>query len=226
MDRRVLRQDGDAALALQLVRVHDALGDPLVGPEDAALVEQRVDERGLAMIDVGDDRDVSSRRVGDFRSGFFEHRHLTSITRYDPGLLLAHARHLPESGLAARTSNAPDATAPGGGLRRAPADLRATRRHGQSTGGRTAPPRAGPGRSHRALLSEHALLPDRLLRDSETWRRRRAAQRAAQATRDRVSPPGQRRRRRCSSSKGHRSCRWPAWREPPATRFPRAGISS
>ena len=59
VDGGVLRQDRDAALALELVRVHHALGDPLVGAEDAALVQQRVDQRRLAVVDVGDDGDVA-----------------------------------------------------------------------------------------------------------------------------------------------------------------------
>ena len=65
MDGGVLGENRDAALALELVRVHDPLGDPLVGAEDAALVEQGVDQRRLAMIDVGDDGDVAPERVGD-----------------------------------------------------------------------------------------------------------------------------------------------------------------
>ena len=59
MDGRVLGEDGDAALPLQVVRVHDALGDSLVGAEDAALAEHGVDEGGLAVVDVGDDGDVA-----------------------------------------------------------------------------------------------------------------------------------------------------------------------
>ena len=65
MDGGVLGQDGDAALALQLVAVHGPLGHPLVGAEDARLPEHRVDQRGLAMVDVGDDRDVAAEGVGD-----------------------------------------------------------------------------------------------------------------------------------------------------------------
>ena len=59
VDGRVLGQDRDAALALEVVRVHDALGDLLVGAEGAALAEQGVHERGLAVVDVGDDGDVA-----------------------------------------------------------------------------------------------------------------------------------------------------------------------
>src|SRR4029079_1667566 len=58
-DRAVLGQDRDAALALEVVRVHDALGDLLVGAEGAALAQQLGDQRRLAVVDVGDDGDVS-----------------------------------------------------------------------------------------------------------------------------------------------------------------------
>ena len=65
VDGRVLGQDRDAALALEIVAVHRALGDPLVGAERAALMQQRVDQRRLAVIDVGDDGDVAPKRIGD-----------------------------------------------------------------------------------------------------------------------------------------------------------------
>ena len=67
MDGGVLGEDRDAALALELVAVHGALGDALVGAERAALVQQRVDQRGLAVVDVGDDGDVAPERIGDGR---------------------------------------------------------------------------------------------------------------------------------------------------------------
>jgi len=54
----VLRHNRDAAFALQSVAVHDSLGDLLVLAEDPALAKHPVDERGLAVVDVGDDRDV------------------------------------------------------------------------------------------------------------------------------------------------------------------------
>ncbi len=57
-DRGVLRQDGDAALALQIVAVHDPLHEPLVRAEGAGLLQQPIHERRLAMVDVRDDRDV------------------------------------------------------------------------------------------------------------------------------------------------------------------------
>ena len=54
-----LGEDGDAALALEVVGIHGPLFDPLVLAERAGLPEQHVDQRGLAMVDVRDDRDVS-----------------------------------------------------------------------------------------------------------------------------------------------------------------------
>ena len=59
LDGGVLGEDRDALLALEVHRVHHALGDVLVVAERAGLPEQRVDERRLAVVDVGDDRDVA-----------------------------------------------------------------------------------------------------------------------------------------------------------------------
>jgi hypothetical protein len=67
--RAVLGQDGDAALALDVVAVHHAFGDLLVLAEGAALAQQLVDQGGLAVVDVGDDGDVADRLVMAF--GFF-----------------------------------------------------------------------------------------------------------------------------------------------------------
>ena len=61
VDRGVLGQDGDAALLLQVVGIHHALGHVLVGGEGAGLAEQLVDQRGLAVVNVGDDGDVADR---------------------------------------------------------------------------------------------------------------------------------------------------------------------
>ena len=59
VDRAVLGEDGDAALALDVVGVHHPLGDVLVRGEGAGLPQQLVDQRGLAVVDVGDDGDVA-----------------------------------------------------------------------------------------------------------------------------------------------------------------------
>ena len=61
-DRRAFRKDGDAALTLQLVGIERALGDLLVRAEGAALAEQLVDQGGLAVVDMGDDRQVAEGR--------------------------------------------------------------------------------------------------------------------------------------------------------------------
>ena len=58
-DRGELGQDGDAALALEVVRIHRAVGDHLARPELPRLAQEAVDQRRLAVIDVGDDGDVA-----------------------------------------------------------------------------------------------------------------------------------------------------------------------
>ena len=63
-DGGVLGQDRDALLALEIHRVHHALGHVLVRAEGAGLPEHRVDQRGLAVVDVGDDGDVADVGAG------------------------------------------------------------------------------------------------------------------------------------------------------------------
>ena len=58
-DRGRLGENGDAALLLQIAGIHGALGDTLVFTHRAGLLEERVDQCGLAMIDVRDDRDIA-----------------------------------------------------------------------------------------------------------------------------------------------------------------------
>ena len=65
LDGEVLGQDGDAALALERVGVHDqavlaALElVQLAGAELAGLAQHLIDQRRLAVVDVGDDGNVS-----------------------------------------------------------------------------------------------------------------------------------------------------------------------
>ena len=69
-DRSRLGENGDAALALEVVRIHDPLGDALIVAERARLLQKPVDERRLAVVDVGDDRDVTKLHGrGDFAGG-------------------------------------------------------------------------------------------------------------------------------------------------------------
>jgi hypothetical protein len=59
VDGAVLREDRDAALFLDRVRIHDAFAHLLVGRKGAGLLQQAVDQRRLAVVDVGDDGDVA-----------------------------------------------------------------------------------------------------------------------------------------------------------------------
>jgi hypothetical protein len=58
-DGRVLGEDGDATLLLQVVAVHHPVGGDGALAEGARLLEQLVDEGRLAVVDVGDDGDVA-----------------------------------------------------------------------------------------------------------------------------------------------------------------------
>src|SRR5690606_33823354 len=59
LHRSVLRQNGDAALPLLIVGVHDPFGHDGSLSEYAALTEQAVYHGGFAVIDVGDDGDIA-----------------------------------------------------------------------------------------------------------------------------------------------------------------------
>ena len=60
-DAGALGKDGDPALLFQIARIHRPFLDPLVFAVGAGLAEQLVDQRGLAVVNVGDDRDISQR---------------------------------------------------------------------------------------------------------------------------------------------------------------------
>jgi hypothetical protein len=62
----VLGQDGDAALALQVVRIHHSLGHLLVLTEGVRLAQQSIHQGGLAVVDVGDDGNIA--QVGSFNN--------------------------------------------------------------------------------------------------------------------------------------------------------------
>ncbi len=59
-DRCRLCEDRDAALALLVVRVHDAVDDRLVLTKHPGRAEHGVDEGGLPVVDMGDERDVTN----------------------------------------------------------------------------------------------------------------------------------------------------------------------
>ena len=61
-----------------------ALGNVLVGAEGARLPEHRVDQRGLAVVDVGDDGDVAQVLAGDDghdSSGWWRRTCSSSVSR-------------------------------------------------------------------------------------------------------------------------------------------------
>ena len=55
----VLGQNGDAALTLDVTAVHDTLSHSLIVAESAALAQQGVHQRGLAVVNVSDDSDIA-----------------------------------------------------------------------------------------------------------------------------------------------------------------------
>ena len=59
-------QDGDAALALEIVGIHHSFDVLFVYAKDAALVEHGIHEGGLAMVDVRDDGDITDGIIGRF----------------------------------------------------------------------------------------------------------------------------------------------------------------
>ncbi len=56
---RILRHDGNPPLLFEIHGVHHPLCDLLILPEGAGLLEHGIDEGRLAVIDVGDDDDIS-----------------------------------------------------------------------------------------------------------------------------------------------------------------------
>ena len=68
-DSRVLGKNRDAALALQIVRVHHAVGNLCPAAERAGLLQQLVYEGGLSVVDVRDDRDVANLVYGGHGPG-------------------------------------------------------------------------------------------------------------------------------------------------------------
>ena len=63
LDGGVLGKDGDAALTLQVAGVHDALHHFLILAVYAALPQHLVHQGGLAVVDMGDDGDVSQKFI-------------------------------------------------------------------------------------------------------------------------------------------------------------------
>src|SRR5699024_12813311 len=64
LNRSMLGQNGDAALALLVVGVHDAVRVVAVFTECAGLLQHAVDEGGFAVVNVGDDGYITELSVG------------------------------------------------------------------------------------------------------------------------------------------------------------------
>ena len=69
VDRRLLGEDRDPLLALEVAGIHDPIDDGLVRAERAGLAQKRIDQRGLAVVDVGDDGDIAQVGADGGRSG-------------------------------------------------------------------------------------------------------------------------------------------------------------
>ena len=59
LDRGVLGQNGDATLFFQIVAIHHSFNHVLVGGEGAGLLQELVHQGGLAVVDVGDNGDIT-----------------------------------------------------------------------------------------------------------------------------------------------------------------------
>ena len=68
-DGGALGENGDAALAFQIVAIEGLRLHLLIFAEGPRLSEQLIDQRGLAMIDMGDDGDVANFHFGFLSEG-------------------------------------------------------------------------------------------------------------------------------------------------------------
>src|SRR4051812_9448383 len=69
LHRAVLGQDGNATLPFEIVRVHNPLGHMLMRGKGSRLAQKLVDQRGLTVVDVGDDGDVANVACHGMRCG-------------------------------------------------------------------------------------------------------------------------------------------------------------
>jgi hypothetical protein len=70
-DRRAFGEDGDAPFFFEVVAVERAFSQRLVGGERAGLAQQLVDEGGFAVIDMGDDGNITNLGRGHARQPDF-----------------------------------------------------------------------------------------------------------------------------------------------------------
>ena len=92
-DGGVLGENGDAPLALKVAGVHDPLHDLLVLPVDAALLQHRVHQRSLTVVDVGDNGHISQVVLTHVDNSSFSTLRTAGSSR--PGRKQARERDLP-----------------------------------------------------------------------------------------------------------------------------------
>ena len=141
-DGGVLRQDRDPALALE-AGIHHPVDPLLVGRERPRLAQERVDQRRLAVVDVGDDR-----HVADVGSGLELLGHVVFIQQQAPPHPRSQRRQPPVRLRAPRAVRASNLSRhPGSVIERSP--VRALQAAGSSrppwdgTGAASGLPRAG-----------------------------------------------------------------------------------
>src|ERR1700722_2450523 len=67
--RGILRENGDPALALEVVGIHHALDERFIGAENSALPQHGVDQRRLPVVHVRDNGDITNILAHDFYVG-------------------------------------------------------------------------------------------------------------------------------------------------------------
>ena len=60
-DRSIFGQNGNATLTFLIIGIHDPLSARIFAIQGAGLLQQAVDQRGFAVVNVGDNGDVAKR---------------------------------------------------------------------------------------------------------------------------------------------------------------------
>jgi len=94
LDRGRLGENGDPAFLFEIVRIHRPFLDPLVIAEGAGLAEKLINERGFAVVDVRDNRDIAhGKRGGHWVVYTFEESGGDASLHRTIGAPLSHAGH-------------------------------------------------------------------------------------------------------------------------------------
>ena len=60
-DRSIFGQNGNATLTFLIIGIHDPLSARIFAIQGAGLLQQAVDQRGFAVVNVGDNGDIAKR---------------------------------------------------------------------------------------------------------------------------------------------------------------------